>query len=260
MIALVEKYDNAMEMFEEGSYAGAKDLFAAAKGIKDSKDYITLCKNALNFDDVISLMEAGSFTEAVSLADGLDIDSLVNLPDYDENYEEWTRYFEAVNWLEQGHRYEAFKVFEGLGNFANSKDMAAACPLEIPGNKVLYRNELYKGASLSITIITPNDGIYNYLKFYADNGDLMFTVFVKPNSNYNVQFPAGTFAVNMAAGTGAWYGEEDMFGDEGYYQRMSLGDNEGKVTLRSGSYRLDLRTDKTTGSTVDSEGIGRGEM
>ena len=103
-----------------------------------------------------------------------------------------------------------------------------------PGNGVVYSNPDYSSTTVPLTI--NEGGSYSYYKIYMGD-DLVRTVFISPNGAATVNLPAGTYRMNEAHGE-LWFGEDDMFGDDGSYYRCSFGGEE-TFELRSGySYEI----------------------
>ena len=103
-----------------------------------------------------------------------------------------------------------------------------------PGNGVVYSNPDYSSTAVPLTI--NEGGSYSYYKIYMGD-DLVRTVFISPNGAATVNLPAGTYRMNEAHGE-LWFGEDDMFGDDGSYYRCSFGGEE-TFELRSGySYEI----------------------
>lgn len=65
----------------------------------------------------------------------------------------------------------------------------------------------------------PKDGLPTLIQMRkADTDELMVTAFVNPGQTASVRVPKGQYYILAASGY-AWYGEEHMFGDVGYYFR-----------------------------------------
>ena len=68
-----------------------------------------------------------------------------------------------------------------------------------------------------------------------------------------MHIPAGTYHINKAYGT-IWYGNKDMFGDDGYYTRCKVNDSNDFVLSNGLIYTLS--SDTGDGDPVDSQDVG----
>ena len=96
-----------------------------------------------------------------------------------------------------------------------------------------------------------NDGSCTYFKIYKKSGNeeiLVLSAFIAQGQNITVTMPAGDYIFKAAYGTGEWYGEKEMFGSKGTYQRLKSSDTSDIFSVSSGSYTLTLRASTGSGN------------
>ena len=77
-------------------------------------------------------------------------------------------------------------------------------------------------------------------------------MYIKSGSTATVKLPAGTYILKIATGKGEWYGEKEMFGPNGVYQRLKNGSSSDRFTLeRRGDYVLTMNV--STNGNVGSQ-------
>lgn len=62
------------------------------------------------------------------------------------------------------------------------------------------------------------EGNPTYIKLYRTSGELVRTLFICSGQSYTTYMPKGSYITKYASGKN-WYGEKEMFGDEGTYQK-----------------------------------------
>ena len=89
-------------------------------------------------------------------------------------------------------------------------------------------------------------GTSTYFKVYKVEGEkeiLVSCVFIRGGATATIKLPAGTYVLKTANSTGDWYGATEMFGDEGYYQRLMVTSGNDRFKLnRGGQYVLTMKT------------------
>jgi hypothetical protein len=80
-------------------------------------------------------------------------------------------------------------------------------------------------------------------------------VFLAPGKSVRIKLPAGKYKMKSAIGKD-WFGMKELFGDEGYYDKMIFDKNSEIITLKSNKiYTLTLRYAKN--SNIGSQKIPR---
>ena len=157
------------------------------------------------------------------------------------------KYAEAEELLKKGLNYSAYKAFTALGSFEDARDRAAGCILPTPSTGETYHNPAYKASGCTLKIV-PNtaSGTNTYFKVYKVEGEkeiLVSCVFIRGGATATIKLPAGTYVLKTSSSTGSWYGPTDMFGDDGYYQRLKNGSGSDRFKLsRGGRYTLTMKT------------------
>jgi tetratricopeptide (TPR) repeat protein len=252
-------YQRAVALFDAGDYTGAREAFEAMDGFRESKDYITRCGNELASIAYNKAIQEGDYRKALEVLDSGE-GSWENEEAMRAECSNHLLYQEATEDLANGLNYTAYKKFLSLGSFLDSAERAKNCKVSKPGNGEVYRNSKYKTKYFTLKIKTPNDGNFNYLKIYAVNSSgketLAVSVFIRANKTVSITLPKGTYAFKCAYGSGAWFGEKEMFGDDAVYQRLTPNGNNSYTFSKKGTYTLTLRnaTNGNTGAASEPRG------
>lgn len=162
-------------------------------------------------------------------------------------------YISACACVAQGKLYQARQMFLSSG-YGDSVDRAAACVLEWPKNGQIYKNSAVKGGSTDLTVkVTADADRAMVVKVYTQDGQLARAMFIGGTGKATVNLAAGTYIIKDGTGKD-WYGLEDAFGREGYYEIMTFGDGEEEVKLKSNRiYTITVNVDKVDPNT---DGVG----
>ncbi|HHW93687.1 MAG TPA: zinc-ribbon domain-containing protein [Clostridiaceae bacterium] len=248
-------YESAKALYEAGNYAEAEALFKNAADYLDAKELAAQCNAKVNYDKAKSLMEAGDYVSAKELLAKLD--STI-IPDKDALIKEcdnMPKYLDAKKLLEEGKNYDAYKIFKGLGSFLDSSKLASDCTIPMPKTGVTYRNKDYSGTRCSLVIKPPtSDGSTTYIKLYAENGAHVASIFINAGGKAKIKLPPGKYRIKAAYSFGSWFGEKDMFGDEGFYQVLKMSATSDLFQFKANyEYTLSLRTSKAGNVTTNKE-------
>ena len=240
-------YESGKALFEAGSYAEAVEELEQAGDFKDSHSLILECRVLMTGQEISDAMESGDYAGALELLDskyGSAVDGHDALVKECKN---WIKYGEAEEALSKGKNYTAYKAFKALGSFEDARDRASGCIVPLPSTGETYRNPSYKSSGCSLKIV-PNtaSGTSTYFKVYKVEGEkeiLVSCVFIRGGATATIKLPAGTYVLKTANSTGDWYGATEMFGDEGYYQRLMVTSGNDRFKLnRGGQYVLTMKT------------------
>lgn len=249
-------YDRAVALKDSGEFGQARDIFAALPGYEDADDQAQECQNQMDYDNAMGLMDAGSYQEAKDIFEALGTysDAMLLSARCQNNID----YNTADALFNEGSYYEAYQIFWNMSSFKDNYDRAFACIQSNPDNGELYRNDDYAKKSCAVNIKLGDKGMSMYMKFYTADDVLVSTVFVKAGAKTKVKLPAGEYRVKTAYGVD-WFGEKDMFGDEGYYQELVFDSDNGLYKLSTRYvYTLEFLQDKEgniVGQGVGSEGF-----
>lgn len=246
----------AEQLMADQQYAEAEKAFRALGDFGDAAKQADLCGQHLDFEKAESLLKKGLYGEAKAL--------YKKLPDkvFPTAKKQYTfcqnkeNYAAAAKQYEDGYYYDAYKGFGELGTFEDSAERQSACVQSFPDTGEVYRNADYSGGSLYLNIVPPSeDGSRNYIKIYTADDVLVSCVAIGAGSQGRVSLPAGAYRIKNAYGYGDWFGEKDLFGDEGYYLVLRNDSNATQLfEMESGyEYTLNLRTGKKGGDPVGSD-------
>ncbi|MDR2721286.1 MAG: hypothetical protein LBB35_00245, partial [Coriobacteriaceae bacterium] len=150
-------------------------------------------------------------------------------------------------------RYEAYNAFMLLGDYSDAAARAQACIVPITSSKEVYRNPDFSIMACDFTITSNSSTALTFLKIY--NGDtLVSSLFITPGSSLRITLPVNTYKIRAAVGEN-WFGDSDLFGDDGYYYQMEF-DDSGTDTMvfeTNYSYTLDLQVSE--GGNVSSKDL-----
>ena len=240
------QYEKGKALFETEDYEAAAEALEAAEGYGDSETLLEKCRFFLMRQEILDAMDGGDYARALSLLESDEGESMENREELIDECQKGVKYAEAEEALANGLNYTAYKIFQELGSYRDAKSRAEACVLPKPSTGETYHNTAYgtSGCSLKINP-NSNDGSCTYFKIYAVSGSdeiLVSCVFINSGATATVRLPAGTYILKTATGKGNWYGEKQIFGDDGVYLRLLSDDTSDRFTLeRFGEYVLTLR-------------------
>lgn len=254
-------YQEGVTLFEVKDYDGAIEVMQTLPGYREADLYIRRCVEEKARGAYEAAVTAGDYQHALELLDAGE----GNWPNADElrtACQNQLTYREAEKALADGKNYTAWKKYKSLGSFQDAKEKAKSCVKKKPSTGETYRNSKYKGKTVSLTIKPPKDDDCNYLKIYAVTSKgkevLASCVFIRSGKNATVKLPAGTYVIKAAYSDGSWYGEKEMFGENGIYQRLLFNGGDDEIKLKKNyKYTLTLRTSKngnvgTTGENMNT--------
>lgn len=218
-------YQQAEELLTAGDYEAAREAFESLGGFDDSQRQVRVCDAWMAFEHARDLSDAGKYEEALQAADDFSgVSDVAN----DEEVVAWlneTTYSYAGELFEAGRFYSAYETFERLGAYRDSSTRAQSCLQPKPSSSELYHNGAFVSSSTDIVFDASGSTLATYLKVYQGN-ELVSSLFVNPGESATIQVPPGTYSFKKAQGA-QWFGENDMFGDEGVYRQLLFdGDRE----------------------------------
>ena len=238
-------YETGKSLYEEGDYAAAIETLEAAGGYSDSETLLRECRLSLTSREIEEAMASGNYEYALSLLDTEFGEKLENRESIALQCRNEIKYAEADAAFSDGLYYTASDLFKALGSFRDAEERAKECVLDNPRTGEVYHNPDYSSVGCSLKI-DPNtgNGTNTFFKIYIVNGSeevLVSSVFIKSGSAATVKLPAGTYILKIASSKGEWYGEKEMFGPNGTYQRLKNGSSSDRFTLeRRGDYVLTM--------------------
>ena len=252
-------YQRGEELFNAGSYAEAVEVLSQTDGYGDSEALIRECRMIMAAREIEDAMARKDFDQALALLDGEYGSALENREEKISLCRMGKKYILAREAYDSGLYYTAWKLFRDLGTYDDAAARAQACVIDRPRTGETYHNGEYtaKGCTLTIKLNNSAD-TYTYFKIYLVSGSkeiLVSCVFLNGGTPVTVSLPAGSYVLKTATGKGSWYGEKEMFGDSGSYQRLLY--NSGSDTFpleKNGEYTLTLNvsSDGNVGSKKES--------
>lgn len=258
-------YQQAMALYQSGDYEAAAQKFAEVDNFQDADTLEKECLQRVSYAKAVALMKSGEYETAegvlASLDENLFPDKTALLTQCkDQILEERSLadYQKAQQALAEGQRYEAYELFHGLGDFQDSAALAESCIVTKPDSGQTYYNSAYSGDDCTLEINPPSDGSSTYAKIYTPGGDLVACLFMNPGDTASVNLPAGNYCIRVAYGYGDWFGEKDIFGDDGVYQQLLMSDYSENFTFEYDyAYTLTLQTTDKSGVSVANKNVDR---
>jgi tetratricopeptide (TPR) repeat protein len=218
-------YNAAQALLDAEDYEGALAAFDALKGFKDSVDKAALCQNTLDYRAAIEDFEAGDLEAAFDAFSALTTAGFSDSAEWADK----TAYAIADQSYEAGDHYAAYQGFKELGSYKDAAERMQQCTTPYPETGEYYHNEAYVSTSSAIVIDAANASYASYYKIYSGS-DLVSAIFLNPGASHMTELPPGNYTLKEASGD-VWFGEEIMFGDEGYYDVLVFDDGNDYFTL-----------------------------
>ena len=207
----------------------------------------------LKYDEAKKQLDSGSYIKAMELFGNLGdfLDSKECLERAKEGYESYkTTYAQAEEYFNNGEFYKAKKLFMQIPEYEDSSQRAETCVQELPENGAFKTGS---GSGVNLKIVAPKGSRSVYIKIYNSDRELAGKVFLRPEKSSTLKLKSGTYYMNVAYGT-EWYGETDLFGDEGTYQQLLNGTSDSFKLSSGYTYTLELLS-KSNGN-VGSKNVG----
>ncbi len=229
-------YLDAQTLLEQGAYEQAKKVFDSMPDFRDAAELSMQCQYGLEYDQATSLFAQGMYGEAKALFDQLADVSFRDAGDMSALCNNYVLYDEAAAAYQDGKFYTAYEGFVALGDFLDSASMAGSCVQSAPKNGTVYINPSYSNRNVDLTVDNSGSANATYMKLYQGN-TLIITIYASAGTSTTVSLPAGTYTFKRAYGS-KWFGQEEMFGEDGTYYVLDMG-GSSTYTLDGGwSYTL----------------------
>lgn len=211
----LSEYGQAKQLYKAGEYQKAIKAFEKLEDFKDSKEMVARCLEK-TYQIGLKLMKKSKYTKAKDIFSEIkDYKDSLELCVVCENYAIRAKYNKADAAYRAGKYYTAYKMYTELRSYLNSEKNAKLCIRPYPKMTVLYKNRNYS-FDFAPMVIHADSNEPAYLKIYSKTGILVATVFLKPGKSLSFHMPSGTYIIKEANGT-QWFGEKEMFGDDGEY-------------------------------------------
>ena len=256
-------YQSATELMDKGSFEEAQTAFTELKDFEDSEAQATHCANMLQYEEAEKLFEEKKYEAAREIYNKLPYtteEGMTNASEHLVYCNNILKYNEGIKLLKDKKYYSAYTKLNSLGSFKDAKDKADSCKQTFPGTGETYRNKKYATQAVSLKIVPPSNGTYNYLKFYSGK-ELVSCVAIGKNSTATVVLPVGSYTIKNAYGSGPWFGDKDMFGDNATYIKLMNGSSDRFSLEANMIYTLTLRSSTATGgNSVGSRSENRSDF
>lgn len=235
-------YNAAVVLMNDGHNEKARDGFLRLGAYRDSAALAKECKNKINYATAKASMDAGDYEKAAAvftlLANYEDAAALAqecrNIIDYQA----------ADEAFDEGNFYTAYILFGGLTGYSDADARAEECVQTAPSTGELYRNRKYASKDCSLTIKTPDDKLFTFLKLYTKDDVLVSTIFVASGKKAKINLPAGAYKMKVASGE-LWFGTQELFGDLGYYHLLTFENGKTTTSFKSNyAYTFSFRGEK----------------
>lgn len=162
-------------------------------------------------------------------------------------------YLKACSWEMKGKFYKAYNQFY-LSDWEDFEARMDACVQKWPANGEIYHNPSYYGDGATLNILVgKEDGQAMLIKIMR--GDtLISALFLGNGTNVSTSLPAGTYTIKTGIGD-TWFGLNDAFGEDGYYETLLFDDNLRDVALDYG-YDYTLRLNFTGEADPAADDVG----
>lgn len=172
-------------------------------------------------DQIADAIARSDWSGALSLLNGQYGDSYPDYANVVKNCQNHLDYNNAKKAMDSKLYYTAYQLFSSLGNFENAKEQARLCLRPTPNSEELSRNSAYSKKSVRLNLTNGLSNYYAYVRIYNSAGNIVVSnIFIHPGKTVAVYLPDDTFLFKVAYGRGNWFGEEEMFGDDGIYKEM----------------------------------------
>jgi hypothetical protein len=205
---------------DKGDMSGALKAFRALRGYSDAAQWAGECQLSLDYDAAVSMMNNGDYPGARDA-----FSALGSYRDAAGMVEDCIRkcYALAGQYCDEGNYYSAYVLFTSLGDYLDSAERAAACEQYPPKTGEIYRDSNFKLSGKKsyavISLSAPDDGQYTLIKISTTYFVYkpVVTLFLAPGEDVEVKLPVGeVYHFKEAYGT-VWYGDKELFGDDGTY-------------------------------------------
>jgi tetratricopeptide (TPR) repeat protein len=207
-------YQAAQALLDAEDFEGAKRAFEALGEFEDSTNLALLCQHNIDYLAAIDSYDKGDFDSALTAFSALASAGFSDASDWKNK----TSYALAAGLYDAGDYYGAFKAFQALGSYEDSSTRMEQCTTAYPSTGEHYHNGDYVSSASAIAINSGNANYAAYFKIYSGS-TLVSTIFLNAGGSCTIEVPPGLYGIKEATGD-YWFGEEIMFGDEGYYEVM----------------------------------------
>jgi TolA-binding protein len=145
-------YNQAMELFNSGSYTDAAKMFEGLSGFKDSSSMVSEC----TYQNAVALLSQGNYTDACEI--------FTSISGYKDSADQITKckYTEATDLFSQAQYKAACDIFTGLGEYEDAPTQAIECKYNL--GKQYYDSRDYENAVSTFNEISEKRDVSNELE------------------------------------------------------------------------------------------------
>lgn len=222
-------------------------------GNSEAKALKTAAENGYAYEAANAALENREYAQAMQAFESLGpfLDSVERLQTARQGYLTYEKpYQQAEEYFSNQEFYKAQALYLDIPDYKDSQQKAAACVRPLPENGAM---NVGNGYGMVLTIQVPAGTESVFLKLYDESGAAAGHVFIRPGMNATINMLGGNYTMKVAYGT-EWYGETDLFGENGSYQQL-LNGNDSVFELESG-YSYTLTLGGVTDGNVGSKSVG----
>lgn len=163
-------------------------------------------------------------------------------------------YMRASALFRNGRYLQAMEAFRSC-DYGDASERAEACSQPMPKTGALYRNKDVKGGNTTLCVkVNENAGKGELVKVYDADDVLVSVLFINGAGKANCNIPAGSYRIKAGVGD-KWYGLEDSFGPDGYYEVMRFNGYDEYVRFDSGymyTITINVKPNESKGDGIGS--------
>jgi len=165
-------------------------------------------------------------------------------------------YQQALEYLKEEKYYSAYEAFMD-SRAPDSYEQAQKCKIAWPKDGEVWRTSSGKGDPFEFTIkVNQPDDQAMFLRFIRKGFKISY-VFIGGSGTVKLNLPAGTYSIKRGIGR-TWYGIEEAFGPNGYYETMTINGSQEIKLEGGGGYSFsinvtDYNPDMQSMGNVDSD-------
>ncbi|NMA13602.1 MAG: hypothetical protein GX933_10555 [Chloroflexi bacterium] len=162
-------------------------------------------------------------------------------------------YLKACAWEMKGKFYNAYQAFYQSG-WNDYETRMEACVQKWPTDGEIYHNPSYYSSGTTLQIIVGKDDGQAMLIKIMRGDTLVSALFLGKGTTVTASLPAGTYTIKTGVGE-TWFGLNDAFGEDGYYETLLFDNDMREVTLDYG-YDYTLRLNFSGEADPDADDVG----
>ncbi|MCL2632766.1 MAG: hypothetical protein FWD45_06770, partial [Coriobacteriia bacterium] len=247
----------ALDLYNQGKWEEALEIFSTLSSASEAIDMAELCRQHIDFEVAIRLFESGDFDGALEIFSTLKQAGFTDAAEWCSK----TIYQIADRLYNEGHLYEAFKLFRSIVTYTDAAERSRQCTTPYPDSGALYHNSNYRSSASCLELDGSALNYPCYIKIYSD-GELVASVFLRVGDTVYVYLPSGSYMIRNSNGT-YWFGEDSKFGDEGIYYTMIFGDGESTTYMAYGyiyTITFNVGEGEVEGEAMEAEIIDRDDF